>query len=207
MIVLAGGFGRRLGRDKASAMAGGRPLLHWSARAAAAVSDDIVVARRADQQLPRADGIDWREVIDERSERGPLAGLEATLPLIRHDLALVVACDMPLLRPTLLRAVADACAEVEIAMPRLDGVAQPLLAAYRSSVAPVARRLLDQGEGRLRALLPLVEHRLLEADELRRHDPELGSFTNINRPEDLARVDAALRARSTVEPETSQAHS
>jgi len=193
VIILAGGFGRRLGRDKATATAGGRPLLHWSAIAASQVTDDIVVARRPDQQLPPLDEVDWREAVDHRHDRGPLAGLEASLALIRHDLAVAVACDMPLLQPELLRAVADACSGVEIAMPYLDGVAQPLLAAYRPSVVAHARRLLDGGDGRLRALLPLVKHRLLGEADLRRIDPELESFTNVNRPEDLDRVDAILR--------------
>ena len=193
VIVLAGGFGRRLGRDKATTEAGGRPLLHWSALAASEVSDDIVVAKRPDQDFFSLAGVEWREAVDHRHDRGPLAGLEAALPLIEHDLAVAVACDMPFLRPELLRAVADACAGVEIAMPRIDGVAQPLLAAYRPSVAPQATRLLDEGDGRIRALLPLVEHRMLEVEELRVHDPELASFTNVNQPEDLERVDVILR--------------
>ena len=196
LIILAGGFGRRLGRDKATAQVGGRPLLHWSALAASQLTDDIVVARRPDQQLPPLSGVVWREAVDHRHDRGPLAGLEAALPLIRHDLAVAVACDMPLLQPALLRAVADACADVEIAMPRIDGVAQPLLAAYRPAILPQATNLLDQGDGRIRALLPLVKHRILDADELRRYDPNLDSFTNINRPDDLIAVEQALNLRN-----------
>lgn len=192
VIILAGGFGRRLGRDKATTMAGGRLLLHWSALAAAHVTDDIVVARRPDQQLPPLEGADWREAVDHRHDRGPLAGLEAALPLIEHELAVAVACDMPLLHSDILGAVAEACAGVEIAMPYLDGVAQPLLAAYRPSVVRHATRLLDEGDGRIRALLPLVEHRLLEEDDLRALDPQLESFTNINRPEDLVRLEPKL---------------
>ena len=197
VIILAGGFGRRLGRDKATTEAGGRPLLHWSALAAAKVTDDIVVAKRPDQDFFSPAKVTWREAIDHRHDRGPLAGLEAALPLIRHDLAVAVACDMPLLRPRLLRAVAAACEDVDIAMPRLDGVAQPLLAAYRPSVVPQATQLLDEGDGRIRALLPLVRHHILEESELRIHDPELESFTNINHPEDLNAVEQALKQRSS----------
>ncbi|MDE2747154.1 MAG: molybdenum cofactor guanylyltransferase [Chloroflexota bacterium] len=199
VIILAGGFGRRLGRDKATTEAGGRPLLHWSALAAAEVSDDIVVARRPDQQFPALDGVDWREIVDHRHDRGPLAGLEAALPLIEHELAVAVACDMPFLQTDLLRAVAAACEGVSIAMPRIDGVAQPLLAAYRRSIVPQATSLLDEGDGRLRALLPLVEHSILDIEELRVHDPELQSFTNVNRPEDLHAVEQALTLRNTAE--------
>ena len=200
VVILAGGFGRRLGQDKATTEAGGRPLLHWSALAAAEVSDDIVLARRPHQQFPALTGVAWREAIDHRHDRGPLAGLEAALPTIQHDLAVAVACDMPFLQPALLRAVAEACADVEIAMPYLDGVAQPLLAAYRPSIVPHATALLDNGDGRIRALLPLTEHRLLQPDELRSHDPALESFTNVNTADDLARVDAILRQQTLAEP-------
>ncbi len=200
VIILAGGFGRRLGRDKATTEAGGRPLLHWSALAAAHVSDDVVVARRPDQQLPPLDGVHWREAVDHRHDRGPLAGLEAALPLIEHEVAVAVACDMPFLDPALMRAIAEACEGVEIAMPYLDGVAQPLLAAYRPTIVPHATRLLEEGDGRIRALLPLVEHRLLVEDELRVLDPRLESFTNVNHLEDLNAVEAVLNVRSSAGP-------
>ena len=107
---------------------------------------------------------------------------------------------MPFLQPELLRAVAAACDSVQIAMPRIDGVAQPLLAAYRPSIVPHATHLLDQGDGRIRALLPLVDHRILEAGELRRHDPQLKSFTNVNHQQDLDTVEQALNLRNSAEP-------
>ena len=200
VIILAGGFGRRLGRDKATVPVYGRPLLHWCAVAASEVSDDIVVARRPDQQVPPLDGVSWREVVDHRHDRGPLAGLEAALPQIQHDLAVAVACDMPFLKPTVLSHVAAACADVDIAMPRVADVAQPLLAAYRPSIVPQATALLEQGDGRIRALLPLVRHRLISEDELREHDPDLESFTNVNHQEDLEAVERELKLRDLTEP-------
>lgn len=196
VVILAGGFGRRLGRDKATCLAAGRPLLHWTALAATAVTDDIVVVRRADQEFVPAMGAPWREVTDHRPERGPLAGLEAAIDETRHDLLVAVACDMPMVRGAVLAAVAAAARNVEIAMPLVDDHAQPLLAAYRRSVAPHIRALLDSGEGRLRALLPLVQHTLIGEDVLRMHDPELESLTNVNRAEDLERVDQLLRRRN-----------
>ncbi len=196
VVILAGGFGRRLGRDKATCLAAGRPLLHWTALAATAVTDDIVVVRRADQEFVTAMGAPWREVTDHRPERGPLAGLEAAIDATRHDLLVAVACDMPMVRGTVIAAVAAAARNVEIAMPLVDDHAQPLLAAYRRSVAPHVRALLDSGEGRLRALLPLVQHTLIGEDVLRMHDPEFESLTNVNRAEDLERVDQLLRRRN-----------
>ena len=196
VVILAGGFGRRLGRDKATCLAAGRPLLHWTALAATAVTDDIVVVRRADQEFVTAMGAPWREITDHRPERGPLAGLEAAIDATRHDLLVAIACDMPMMRGAVIAAVAAAARNVEIAMPLVDDHAQPLLAAYRRSVAPHVRALLDSGEGRLRALLPLVQHTLIAEDVLRMHDPEFESLTNVNRAEDLEYVDQLLRRRN-----------
>ena len=164
MALLAGGFGKRLGQEKAGALAAGRPLLHWTAEALAPLSDDLIVVRRADQRLPpRPPGIAWREVSDQRAETGPLAGIEAALQAARHEVVVAVACDMPLIEPALVRAVAAACADVDVAMPVLDGREQPLLAAYRRSCLPVVEAQLESGEGRPRTILPLLRSRRLGA--------------------------------------------
>ena len=194
-VILAGGFGTRLGRDKALAEAAGRPLLHWTAEALAAVSDDIVVVARPGQTLPPPAGTTWRVARDARSEAGPLAGVEAGLGAVRHDLAIVVATDMPLLVPALLRAVATACRDVDVAMPVRDGRPEPLLAAYRRAAAAAATALLDAGERRPRALLERLPSRRLDAEALRAHDAELRSFHNVNTAADLARVAGVLRDR------------
>ena len=193
VVILAGGFGKRLGQDKASALLAGRPMLQWTAAAVAPLSDDVIVVRRVGQELPAApDRMVWREVTDRREEAGPLAGIEAALHEIRHDLMVTVACDMPLVRRALVRAIASSCTDVDVAMPVLNGVAQPLLAAYRPSCLPTVERLLSEGEGRIRALLPEVPSRRLGEPELEAYDAGLLSFTNVNYPEDVERVAAML---------------
>ncbi len=194
-VILAGGFGTRLGRDKAATEAAGRPLLHWTADALAAVSDDVIVVARPGQTLPRPAGTAWRVARDARPEAGPLAGIEAGLGIMRHDLAIVVATDMPLLVPALLRAVAAAGRDVDVAMPVRDGRPEPLLGAYRRAARAAATALLDAGERRPRILLERVPSRRLDAAALRAHDAELTSFGNVNTAADLARVAGVLRDR------------
>ena len=194
-VILAGGFGTRLGRDKASAEAAGRPLLHWTAEALAAVSDDIVVVARPGQMLPPPAGAAWRVARDARPEAGPLAGIEAGLGMVRHDIAIVVATDMPLLVPALLRAVAAACRGVDVVMPVRDDRPEPLLAAYRRAARAAATALLDAGERRPRVLLDRVPGRRIDAEALRAHDADLSSFGNVNTAADLARVVGVLRDR------------
>jgi molybdopterin-guanine dinucleotide biosynthesis protein A len=201
VAILAGGFGTRLGQDKASAGIAGRPLLHWMVEAVAGLTDDLLILHRADQELVDVPaGVTWRPVVDRRAESGPLAGLEAGLHASRHDLMVAVATDMPLVRPELLRAIAAACDGYAAVMPVLRGVAQPLCAAYRRSALPVIAAQLEEGDGRIRYIMPKLHGRTLAESEVTAYDPTLESFTNVNRPDDLARVGEILAKRSAAAP-------
>ena len=195
MAILAGGFGTRMGGDKASVVIVGKPLLHWVAEIVAPLGNELLVSQRIDQSLPIHPTISWRKVFDRRVDAGPLAGIEALLLAAKHDLVLVVATDLPLVRPELLRFIAGACARVDAAMPLLRGVAQPLIAAYRRSALPVIQGQLDAGDGRVRYIMPKLNGRHLAEDELTIYDPSQESFTNVNRPEDLVRVARILEGR------------
>ena len=186
---------RGWGATRPSAEAAGRPLLHWTAAALATVSDDVVVVARPGQELPPPAGAAWRVARDARPEAGPLAGIEAGLRVVRHDLAIVVATDMPLLVPALLRAVAAACRDVDVVMPVRDGRPEPLLGAYRRAAGAVATALLDAGERRPRVLLERLRSHRLDAETLRAWDAELASLRNVNTPADLASVARLLRDR------------
>ena len=196
VAILAGGFGKRLGMEKARALAAGRPLLHWTAAAVARLTDDLIVVRRSDQRLATAEGLVWREAVDREAERGPLAGIEAALEAARHDLVLVFACDMPLLRPALVRLLVRVADGVDVVIPVVNGREEPLAAAYRVSCLESVRDALAAGRGRPVAILEELRVRRLAEAELRAEDPCLASLTNVNYPEDLERVERELEARA-----------
>ncbi len=182
--------------EKARALAAGRPLLYWTAAAVARLTDDLIVVRRVDQRIARAEGVVWREAVDREAERGPLAGIEAALGAARHDLVIVFACDMPLLRPALVRLLVRAAVDVDVAIPVVNGREEPLAAAYRVSCLESVRSALAAGGGRPVAILKELQVRRLTAAELRAEDPRLVSLTNVNYPEDLERVERELEARA-----------
>jgi len=80
-VLLAGGRGRRLGADKASAELAGRPLVQWAWEAVRAAVAEVAVVAKPDTPLPELPGTAiWREPAEPRH---PLAGVGPTHLLVR----------------------------------------------------------------------------------------------------------------------------
>lgn len=192
-VVLAGGQSRRMGRDKALLELSGETLLARSLRVLAPLSDDLLVVGRdpGESALP---GV--RAVPDDEPGLGPLGGLATALRHLRTDRALVVACDLPLLQPDLLRhllALAHAhAAAADAIVPRTAKGAEPLHAVYAAACLPAVEACLGAGERAVFALLGRLRTRYLEPPEWQRYDPEGLSFLNVNTPDDWRRIVARL---------------
>ena len=63
---------------------------------------------------------------------------------------------------------------------------------------------LGVGEGRIRAIVPLLHHQMVEREEIAVHDPELESFLNINYREDLDRIAACVAQRGPAQTNEAQ---
>ena len=202
-IVLCGGRSTRMGRDKAALPFGDETLLARVVRLVGEIADDVVLVAREGQHLPggtaEGSGLEsWpragpaaRVVRDPAEGLGPLAGIAAGRGLVRGPRALVVACDMPLLRPALARRLVGLAREVDALVPVVDGFPVPTCAVYAKAVAERARELVAARELRPRAFLERVETRFVPAEELHDVDPRLDSFRDCDTEEEYR---AALRA-------------
>ncbi len=203
-IVLVGGHGTRLRRDKAALETPHGTFLARIVAAVAAVVDEVWIVARAGQTLPalgpvRA-GVVVRRVDDARDGLGPLEGLRTGLASCTAPVVYATSCDVPLLTPTFVRRVVDALLEAPdaaIALPEVEGRAHPLAAAYRrGAVLPVATALVARGERRLLALTAALPHVCVGDEALRAADPTLDSLVNVNTPADLAALVARGEASS-----------
>jgi molybdopterin-guanine dinucleotide biosynthesis protein A len=192
-IVLCGGRSARMGSDKAALPFGSETLLARVVRIVSEVADDVVLVAREGQSLPERAGqaSPCRVVRDPAEGLGPLAGIAAGLGAIRGLRALVVACDMPLLRPALARRLLELLGGAEALVPVVEGFPVPTCAVYARGIAGHARELVAARELRPRAFLARVETRFVPAEELRDVDPALESFRDCDTEEDYR---AALRA-------------
>jgi molybdopterin-guanine dinucleotide biosynthesis protein A len=203
-IVLAGGRSSRMGTPKAALEWHGSTLLRRTVGIISRVTGGPVVVVRARGQILPALPADVDFVDDPREGMGPVQGLAAGLAAIaaRAEIAFVCSTDMPFLHPAFVRRVLRAAGEgADVGLPIARGYPQPLAAAYRTTLAPVAERLVK--EGRLRpaflfdeCMVTRLDEAALRADPvLAALDPDLDSVVNINEPADYA------AARSRPAPE------
>jgi len=189
-IVLAGGRSRRFGSDKLAARVGGGTLLDRSVAALASVAVDLVVViAPGNDRVPAPASRPLRVVADPEAHGGPLVGLLTGLEAVEQPLVIVVGGDMPTLRPDVLRLLARTL----VSQPTIDGVVLrsrgalvPLPAAVRTGAATdVTRRLVGDGERRLRSLFERLPTRILDEGEWRPLDPDGETLRDVDRPVDL----------------------
>lgn len=131
----------------------------------------VTAAGQVHQTLPAT----CRFAADERPERGPLEGLAAGLRAIGGDADAVYAtsCDVPLLVPAFVMALADRLGKhdidrFQVAVPWDGKYHHPLSAIYRIGVLTKIDELLAVDRLRPTELFDLVLTNRVPTDELRR---------------------------------------
>ena len=175
--VLAGGRSTRMGTDKARAKLDGRALALRVADEAAAVCGSVSLV--GDPLLYAQFGLPV--IADRFPGLGPLSGMEAALAATNCEANLIVACDMPALRPRLLEDLF--APEADCVIPRHDdGRLEPLCAVYQRRCHPVIQAALETGIRKVTDALRLFPQHSLAIRFLRVADP--AAFANLNTPED-----------------------
>ncbi len=184
-IVLAGGASARLGRDKTQEILGGVALLGRVIERMAQISREVLLVVRPGQSRDVSSyGDVVRVVFDDPLGYGPLGGLYSGLSACRDPYAWVVGCDMPFLNTNLLRYLMGLASGYDAVVPRVDGL-QPLHAVYGRSCLPKIEALLHTAGAGIYQLLPLVNVRYVDEEEINTLDPEGRSFLNVNTEADL----------------------
>jgi len=180
-LVLAGGASRRMGRDKALMELGGRPLIQIVVERMTVVCAEVIIVA-GDATSYTSFGVPV--VVDRFRDVGVLGGLHAGLAAAGYELALAVGCDMPFLKPELLRAFAAWAEGYDVALLRHEGYVEPLHGAYRRTCLPSIEAAIRAGKRRIVSFFPHVRVRTIDLDDVRPLDPELNSFRNVNTPEE-----------------------
>lgn len=190
-VILAGGQSRRLGRDKAVEPFAGEPLIRRVIRRASeAVAARHVVVVVADTARAAALPLDDHHVtaVDVFPNCGSLGGIYTGLDAAPTEWSLVTACDMPFLSADLLAHMAGLRDGADAVVPIVDGRPEPTHALYARRCLPAIEKRLRAGQLKISGFFDDVSVRYVAENDVKLFDPDLLSFFNINRPEDLARA-------------------
>jgi molybdopterin-guanine dinucleotide biosynthesis protein A len=149
-VVLAGGEGRRMGRDKALVEVGGEPL--WKRQVGvlvAAGASRVVLIRRGGQQP-----IDYPDCLfDKVPDSGPLAGIHAALGIGGHPLVAVLAVDMPGIDAAWFVWLRGLCRPGAGAVAGTADALEPLAALYPAEALPEVEVRLQRRDLSVQALV------------------------------------------------------
>jgi molybdopterin-guanine dinucleotide biosynthesis protein A len=188
-IVLVGGEAKRAGgREKYFFSYNGRTFIEHILGALDGVVDEVVLAARDPAQCGRFRHLAGvRCVSDIRKGVGPTGGLHAGVLEVKGDLVAVVACDMPCINARVLGHLFSLVDDYDAVIPAWNPeMLEPLHAVYRRSA--LLAYLEEPGHRSLREMVKGMRVRYVEIEELRQMDPELATFTNVNKIEDLERI-------------------
>lgn len=182
-VVMAGGFSRRMGTDKAALPhpVSKLPLLEHQLQLLAALHPRrCFVSARLNQTLPTLPTDVIR--IDDSGEHGPLGGIIATLNASDSEHLLVIAVDLPhLTRETLERLLKPVPpADFGAIATTVNGI-EPLVAIYPRQALPALMAALDSQNYRLKSLLRGALKPIMKTVDFSETTP----FHNWNSPSDV----------------------
>ncbi len=188
-IILAGGKGIRLKRDKTALIIHGKPILNLIiAKLNCLNFREIILIYGTD---PKLFPLPVRMVGDLIPGSGVLGGIFTGLTCSGTDLNFFIACDMPFPQVNLMKYILQLAGSknYDCVVPADGGYREPLFAVYRKTCLPVIKEQLEGKNLRIAPIFYRLKTREVSGTELDQLDPRRLSFFNINTPDDLQKAE------------------
>lgn len=188
-VILVGGEARRVnGLEKYFFTMGGKTFIQRLLDSLEKSVDEVILVAKDPAQCERfADLKGVRCVTDIRRGFGPIGGLHAGANAASGDALFVCACDMPCVSTEVVNRLFALLEDYDAAIPCWNAdMMEPLHAVYRRT--SLLGYLEHHESLSLRKMVREMHSRYVDARSLRDVDPELRTFTNINKIEDLKRL-------------------
>lgn len=181
-FILVGGKSHRMGRDKVFLEFQGETLLARALATLRAIASSVVLVGPRDKLAGYGPVVE-----DVFPNAGPLGGIHAALRSSTTELNLLLAVDLPLVSPGLLRYLVRRAEATEalVTVPRTFDGWQPLCAVYRRAFADCAEQALAQSRNKVDALFRHEILQVITEQELSAAGFSASAFKNVNTPEDF----------------------
>ncbi len=185
-VVLTGGQSVRMGMPKAALAFGRQTILERIVAEIARFFAQVIIVAAPTEVDPYSqkmrDGV--ITIHDQTAYAGPLDALRRGIEAAKHEVVFACSCDLPLIDGRTARELCAMLDGYDAVIPKIGGRMQPLCAVYNRRCAAALSSMSARGVTRVRDIAQVVNVRIVDEVELRRFDPELRSFFNVNTRED-----------------------
>ena len=154
------------------------------------VTQEVVVTTKTTEEAKRLSNLlpNARIVLDDTGIYCPLVGLLSGLRALNTPYVLALPCDAPFVRPAVIRILFERALGHDGAVPVDDKKLEPLCAIYhRANAIQAAEKAIAENRMSLHDMLAQLPALIqVPKEDLRRADPHLFTFLNINTNSDLA---------------------
>ncbi len=181
-LILAGGKSSRFGKNKALVELDGVRLIERVIRVMGSVFQRLVILTNTPHEYAY---LKLPMIEDLIKDLGPLGGLYTGLKSISDNAGFFVACDLPFLSEPLIRHMVEIRDDFDVVLPKIDWKIEALHGLYTKRCLPPIKELIDSQEYQIIRFFPKIRIKYLYEDEIREFDPELKTFFNINKPQEM----------------------
>lgn len=191
-VILAGGANTRFsGKQKTLMKIGEKRIFDRIFDVMSAVFDDLLLVTNTPDRY-----LEWDATIvtDLLPVKSSLNGIYTGLFYTRTDYAFFTAGDTPFLKEEMVRTVVDGISPgIDIVMPETEHGREPLCAAYSRRCLELARHNVQTGRLKIMRTFRKKNIKIISEKAVRKADPDLLSFFNVNTPADLERAKEIAR--------------
>lgn len=181
-IILAGGDSIRMGQNKAFVQIDGVPIITRIHNLLKELFQEIIIVTNQKDLFRSFDSSIYTDLLPGK---GALGGLYTGVFFSRFEYSFCVACDMPLLKRSLVEFLIRNTGNEDAVVPRTRDGLQPLHAIYSKSCLNAMKTVIDRGKYKIIDFYDLVNVKIVEERDFIHLDPLRESFINVNTPEEL----------------------
>jgi molybdopterin-guanine dinucleotide biosynthesis protein A len=186
-VILSGGLATRYdGTEKALLQMGGDRILDRIYAIYRELFDEIILVTNNPEKF-----LEWDLLIvsDLFPIRSALTGIHAGLFYMSNPYGFISACDTPFLKKEMVETIIGKIeAHIDIVMPETTAGFEPLCAAYSKRCLEAAQNHLEREKLKITKTFRKNRVKTISEKAIRKIDPDLRSFFNINTPDDFTRA-------------------
>ena len=181
-LILAGGENKRLPLIKGFIDVDGKRIIESNIELLEEIFNRVIISTNNPELYFYLGVVMVGDIVEDK---GPMTGILSALTMPDVSEVFVTACDMPFIKPALVKYIVDSWDHgSDAVIPIFEKKPQPLLGIYSKKLADCMERSIKNKERSLTRFLEKVNVRYIDEQQVRRIDPEGRSFVNINTMED-----------------------